>query len=396
MRLIKIVGLTVFLTGISLFLASFFLADYKYSPQILEAAYLNDGVKQELILELKGMEHSSTKNPFAFIGFLKKGIDRFNARQLEKFKIQPSEISAMVDQADSLTFRLSILKSVYPGEDEVSVFKRSSFYDYSGWLDGRIFGSEEQMGEQLSSVADNIQKYEVINKRGIDRYLGKELLFSATKSANNGIVAQSPLLFLLLTFGLSIFGGLLYFLPDVSNLPGIKNNGIFQSSATNGGWIGVTAGTLLILFYILLYFFPEYMTTWVIMVDPVSVKINGGEAGRFFLYGFMYTVTIVVMGVRMLIKYKGNKYQQIRTVSVMFFQTTFAFLIPEILVRLNKPYFDFKNIWPLDYDFFFVARSIICNYNMRGVWLGYLFDDISDRTLLVQRRNDYREPLIHP
>ena len=37
----------------------------------------------------------------------------------------------------------------------------------------------------------------------------------------------------------------------------------------------------------------------------------------------------------------------------MFFQTSFAFLIPEILVRLNQPWFDFKNIWPLDYDFFF-------------------------------------------
>ena len=37
----------------------------------------------------------------------------------------------------------------------------------------------------------------------------------------------------------------------------------------------------------------------------------------------------------------------------MFFQTAFAFLIPEILLRLNQPYFDFKNIWPLDYDFFF-------------------------------------------
>ena len=36
----------------------------------------------------------------------------------------------------------------------------------------------------------------------------------------------------------------------------------------------------------------------------------------------------------------------------MFFQLAFAFLIPEILVRLNQPYFDFKNMWPLDYDFF--------------------------------------------
>ena len=42
----------------------------------------------------------------------------------------------------------------------------------------------------------------------------------------------------------------------------------------------------------------------------------------------------------------------IRTGSVMFFQLGFAFLIPEILVRLNEPYFDFKNIWPLNYDLF--------------------------------------------
>jgi polyferredoxin len=37
----------------------------------------------------------------------------------------------------------------------------------------------------------------------------------------------------------------------------------------------------------------------------------------------------------------------------MFFQTIFAFLLPEILVRLHQPYFDFKNMWPLKYDFFF-------------------------------------------
>jgi Pyruvate/2-oxoacid:ferredoxin oxidoreductase delta subunit len=36
----------------------------------------------------------------------------------------------------------------------------------------------------------------------------------------------------------------------------------------------------------------------------------------------------------------------------MFFQTAFAFIIPEILVRLNQPYYDFKNIWPLNYELF--------------------------------------------
>jgi polyferredoxin len=59
------------------------------------------------------------------------------------------------------------------------------------------------------------------------------------------------------------------------------------------------------------------------------------------------------MGVRMLLNYRHSNYHIVRTFSVMFFQLSFAFLIPEILLRLNKPYMDFKNIWPLDYDFFF-------------------------------------------
>jgi polyferredoxin len=59
------------------------------------------------------------------------------------------------------------------------------------------------------------------------------------------------------------------------------------------------------------------------------------------------------MGLRMAIKYRHSNYQLIRTGSVVFFQSCFAFLIPEILVRLNQPYYDFKNMWPLDYDFFF-------------------------------------------
>jgi polyferredoxin len=36
----------------------------------------------------------------------------------------------------------------------------------------------------------------------------------------------------------------------------------------------------------------------------------------------------------------------------MFFQLGFAFLIPEFLVRLNLPYYDLKNVWPLNYELF--------------------------------------------
>jgi polyferredoxin len=71
----------------------------------------------------------------------------------------------------------------------------------------------------------------------------------------------------------------------------------------------------------------------------------------------LYTVAILAMGYKFILKYRHSRYQVVRTISVMFFQTGFAFLIPELLERLNsgKPYFDkdLKNMWPLNYDFFF-------------------------------------------
>jgi hypothetical protein len=60
-----------------------------------------------------------------------------------------------------------------------------------------------------------------------------------------------------------------------------------------------------------------------------SRVLSGNPASQWFLYGFMYTVVMGVMGIRMLLKYRGNRYQIIRTISVMFFQTAFAFLIPK-------------------------------------------------------------------
>lgn len=119
------------------------------------------------------------------------------------------------------------------------------------------------------------------------------------------------------------------------------------------GMLGITLGVFLILFYIVLYWAPAYLHNGIRILDPISEAINGGPASQWFLYGFMYTLVVLVMGIRMLIKYRKSPYQKIRTVSVIFFQTAFAFLIPEILVRFNMPWYDFKNIWPLNYSFFF-------------------------------------------
>ncbi|MFQ5448522.1 MAG: 4Fe-4S binding protein, partial [Saprospiraceae bacterium] len=176
------------------------------------------------------------------------------------------------------------------------------------------------------------------------------------RASASGFLPGNVWLVFCLSILLGIIGALMYILPKMRHLPGIKNNHIFYSKLHHRGWLGILLGSYLIGFYILLYFFPEYLVSWIILMDPVSHALNGGLASQWFLYGFLYTVAILVMGVRMMVKYRHNRYQLVRTGSVMFFQTAFAFLIPQVLALLNKPAPDLKSIWPLDYSFFFEYR----------------------------------------
>ena len=251
-------------------------------------------------------------------------------------------------------------------------------------------------------------------------WLYQSKLFTIASAAGTGPVGRNPWVFLLLTIGLGLLGGLLYILPKFRTIPGIKHDHIFHNPLQRGlglgwrtfvlaaatigillygvyymnqnwfwpsvtalvagiiavlvlfaerslrnrparsagpenatAWLGILAGVLFIGFYVLLYWAPQHVTPWIEMVDPLSRLLSGNGASQWFLYGLLYTLVILVMGVRMFARYRHNRYQLIRTGSVMFFQTSFAFLIPEILVRLNQPWYDFKNIWPLDYDFFY-------------------------------------------
>ncbi|WP_299312541.1 4Fe-4S dicluster domain-containing protein [uncultured Aquimarina sp.] len=147
-------------------------------------------------------------------------------------------------------------------------------------------------------------------------------------------------------------------------LEGIKNDGVWFKSMSSRGVLAWMAGVALTGFYIVLYFFAELLgleqgvdgtnTGLVGLFDPLSRLLSGNPASQWFVYGTLYTVAIVGFGIKFLMKYKHNRYEQLRTMSVMFFQTAFAFVIPELMARLNSdtfslPYNDLKNMWPLNY-----------------------------------------------
>jgi hypothetical protein len=115
---------------------------------------------------------------------------------------------------------------------------------------------------------------------------------------------------------------------------------------TNRNWAWMM-GVILTTFYIVLYWYPEYLglnqdggnsTGIVGFFDPLSYILNGKAASQWFVYGTLYTIAIVGLD-KFILKYLHNKYQLVRTLSVMFFQLGFAFFDSEILEKLNRNLF---------------------------------------------------------
>ena len=308
MKIIQNIGLVIFLIGLSIFTASIFTGNFSLTQAEVDSYITSKGYKSEIIKE----ELSK-----AVVG-KDSNIIEFSSNVRNAFETSNKHYDALITKYDS----------------EKNWDKKGEQYQY------KIWGKPHTLSYNLA------------------------------KKAGSGFVKENNGLMWVLTFGLGIIGALLFIIPNLILLgkPGIKNDGIFLDSATNRGWIAWLVLIFLVSFYLVLYFMPDYIVNWTYILDPISKSLNGGEASQWFVYGFLYCVLMLVMAVRMYIKYRHNKYQIIRTTSVLFFQIVFAFLIPEIMTSLNMPGYDFKNAFPLDYDFFF-EWNIDSHRNSGGIGL---------------------------
>ncbi|MCY4223218.1 MAG: 4Fe-4S binding protein [Bacteroidetes bacterium] len=180
-------------------------------------------------------------------------------------------------------------------------------------------------------------------------FIGIGILFLLITFLGNGALPPT------FTFGMSLIGlivgsGIL-FSRLLDQPAGVNNNGVWFSGATARGMIGWILGIIFTGFYIILYWSPTNLEQLIRGADPLSMILRGTPADQWFLYGLLYTLAVLVMGVRMLIKYRDNRYQILRTISVMFFQLGLAFLIPHLMVLLHQPEFYFSYFWPLKYDY---------------------------------------------
>jgi Pyruvate/2-oxoacid:ferredoxin oxidoreductase delta subunit len=130
---------------------------------------------------------------------------------------------------------------------------------------------------------------------------------------------------------------------------------VLSESITQKGVAAWGLSVFLTGFYTILYWFPENLQHILPAVQPLSKALTGQPPDHWFLYGTLYTLLIAIMGIRMLLRYRHSRYQTIRTISLIFFQFLFAWLIPALLKGMQQPEFYFTYFWPLKYNYLFPA-----------------------------------------
>jgi ferredoxin-type protein NapH len=360
MKSIRIIGLGIFITSVLVFIATLFIGKFELSNHSIQKAFAGKGSKVienfSKIAKENGVLNKVSNNPIDFINSISSLIEKYNKKTTNDIALEkgltPTEIEAIIKEStlnNKVNYSKEILENIFKSQPEkVKLVDNATAWMYTT-------SKKYDKGEDFKN--DFNAKITDINKNNAQQFLlfdNKYLRYDITKASSIGLVSENKELFLFLTFGLGILGSLLFIISGLflEPLAGIKNNGIYLQSATNRGWVGMSVFGFLVTFYILLYFKPYLIVNWTNIVDPLKgIFIKNAYASQWFLYGILYCTSMIVMGIRMFIKYRHNQYQMVRTASVLFFQIIFAFLLVEILPLFGLPGVDLKNAWPLDYNF---------------------------------------------
>jgi polyferredoxin len=345
-------GLLLFVLGFTLFNGIKFFEQYSLDQQLLSSLFKSETLPyaKESLAELQNSSDISFDNSLSFTKAIEDLLGNIDKKITQDFGISESQVDQILKTHPDQNITFSIDKAIKAFESNSE--RAQAFKDNASWLKGKNYPDKNALKKELE-LGINSANQALLGNRGIGRNNYDNYLLSANLLALSGPVENYNVYILGLLMFICLSGAILSYVVYWRKEPGIKNDSVYHSSNKNRGWIGIIIGTYLITFYIVLYFFPHHLAPWINLVDPVSKFLNGGKSSQWFLYGFLYTLCIAVMGLRMLGRYRHSPYQITRTASVIFFQVVFAFLLPQVMTLLNQPSQDLKNIWPLDYSFFF-------------------------------------------
>lgn len=362
MQSAKIFGLLLFVTAMAIFTAMITLTPHTFSENLVNEQISKKYHKEAILKAAEELKGKTFSNNLTFIPAMKKVLNEAKDA-LDK--------SSGVDPANGVWNAVNLPEGVSEGEYRMyDSDVKSYLFSLTKYSAGGIIANNTWLFFFLTFILGIIGAliYFMPKLAKLPGIQNNHIYHSVATRGSNFWIKAIGIFFVVLSTAIGGFGKA--FLPTILSIVAgaiilflvyrsNKQQEITVStsrpttSEKGFGWIGLFVCLYFIGFYVLLYFNPHYLTNWTLMLDPISKSLSGGAASQWFLYGFLYTVIMTVMGIRMLYKYRHNKYQLVRTSSVVFFQLAFAFLIPEFLVRLNQPYMDLKNAWPLNYNFFY-------------------------------------------
>ena len=154
-------------------------------------------------------------------------------------------------------------------------------------------------------------------------------------------------------------GGLTYGLrTHLKRGKGIQNNNITRASISSRGGLGWTVGIIFTTWYVVYYWRPDKLTGLTSFFNPLSEFMRGGPADQWFVYGSFYTIAVLIMGTKAIVKYRHSRYQIIRTSSIVFFQLVFAYTIPYWMSAMYNIEYYPSYFWPLQYGALFPDGEI--------------------------------------
>jgi ferredoxin-type protein NapH len=152
---------------------------------------------------------------------------------------------------------------------------------------------------------------------------------------------------------LLIAGAIAYiYNTEMNKSSSMGNHYRWMRAFTNGQALCYIIAVVLTLFYVFLYWSDNIFGYHIFeplfrVMDPLSYALRGEPTPWWFFYGTVYTFAILITGFRVILKYRHNKYQIIRTVSVMLSQVVLAWLLPNLLVFFKYPERYLNYSWPL-------------------------------------------------
>ena len=331
MKILQHIGMALVFAGLAVLALILNINHYSLTEKSIRTT-IEDSAQADALLTASGkllnVEYASK---FSFARDIKKSIDQANAN-LETEDNKPAEDNNKVIKTDST--------------DNDSDSAKSNEKD-AGKLNAGIPPKINEDSSGADKTADT-----AVEESATDP-IDTDIVTILFKNSIKGPLQKNTTAFLWLVIGLFSTGTILFSLASyLFKPPGINNNNVFKKSISSKGIVGGIVGIGLITFYCVLYWYPFLLADLIKLVDPLSYSISGYGADDGFLYGTIYSFAVLLLGIKMFLKYRQSTYQKIRTISVTFFQLSFAFIIPEILRALKKPPIDLKNIWPLDYSFF--------------------------------------------